>query len=111
LFGAFGGDKVESITGMDFVTGLLGNTTVLSKAQSWISISIIFLFTLLVFRNVQKTRRDAKAAIIAQYIDLAKYKDHECLKTRTLHLEGVLPYDSSGMAIEKHLNDILKKRA
>jgi hypothetical protein len=62
LFGAFGKEK-ESLSGMDFVTGLLSGTTVLSKAQSWVSITIIFLFTLLIFRSIQKTRRDAKVAI------------------------------------------------
>ena len=69
------------------------------------------MFTIIIFDIIRKTRRDAKVVIADQYIDLAKYKDHECLKTRTIHVQGVLPTDQTGMAIEQHLNDILKKRA
>lgn len=42
---------------------------------------------------------------------MSRYKDHECLKTRTLHVKGVLPQDSTGLGIERHLNKILEERA
>ena len=48
---------------MDFVTGILSNTTVLSKAQSWVSIFIVLTYTVLIFDAVVKTRRYAKVAI------------------------------------------------
>ena len=41
---------------------------------------------------------------------MSKYKDHECLKTRTIHVKGVLSNDRTGNGIERFLNDILKKR-
>lgn len=41
---------------------------------------------------------------------MSKYKDHECLKTRTIHLKGVLSNDRTGNGIEKYLNEILRKR-
>jgi hypothetical protein len=64
---------------------------VLSPQRAWVSILIIFVFTLLTIRIVQKTRRDAKVALESYYQDMSKYKDHECLKARTLHIKGVLP--------------------
>lgn len=41
---------------------------------------------------------------------MSRYKDHECLKTRTLHLKGVIPEDRTGQGIENHLNKILMKK-
>ena len=41
---------------------------------------------------------------------MSKYKDHECLKTRTIHVKGVLSNDRTGNGIERYLNDILRKR-
>ena len=41
---------------------------------------------------------------------MSKYKDHECLKTRTIHVNGVLSNDRTGNGIERYLNDILRKR-
>jgi len=49
---------------------------------------------------VQKTRRDAKVALESYYQDMSKYKDHESLKVRTLHIKGVLPEDRTGQGIE-----------
>jgi hypothetical protein len=40
---------------------------------------------------------------------MSRYKDHECLKTRTLHVKGVLPEDRTGLGIEAHFNNILKR--
>lgn len=42
---------------------------------------------------------------------MSHYKDHECLKTRTLHIKGVLPDDRTGNGIEQYLNKILVKRS
>jgi hypothetical protein len=74
------------------------------------SISIIFIFTMLTIRIVQKTRRDAKVALESYYQDMSKYKDQECLKARTIHIKGVLPHDLAGEGIEKYLNSILEKK-
>jgi hypothetical protein len=49
---------------------------------------------------VQKTRRDAKVALESFYQDMSKYKDHECLKARTMHIKGVLPHDRTGHGVE-----------
>lgn len=90
------------------LTGQLDGQMELSKVKAWMSISIAFLFTLLTIRIVQKTRRDAKVALESFYQDMSKYKDHECLKTRTIHVKGVLSNDRTGDEIEKYLNTILK---
>jgi hypothetical protein len=74
-----------------------------------VSITIIFMFTILTISIVQKTRRDAKVALECFYQDMSKYKDFECLKARTLHIKGVLPGDKSGEGIEAHLNALLKR--
>ena len=42
---------------------------------------------------------------------MSKYKDHESLKVRTLHIKGVLPEDRTGQGIESHLNQILARRS
>ena len=42
---------------------------------------------------------------------MSKYKDHECLKARTLHIKGVLSHDRSGDGILSYLNKILKQKA
>jgi hypothetical protein len=42
---------------------------------------------------------------------MSRFKDHECLKTRTLHIKGVLPDDRTGNGIEAHLNKILEKKS
>jgi len=42
---------------------------------------------------------------------MSHYKDHECLKTRTLHIKGVLPDDRTGNGIEQYFNKILMKRS
>jgi hypothetical protein len=81
----------------DFEFSLFGDKTLadknyeLSTEQAWASIVIIFMFTMLTIRIVQKTRRDAKVALEAFHQDMSKYKDQECLKTRTIHIKGVLP--------------------
>ena len=78
--------------------------------EAWVSIVITFLFTLLtIWYLVQKTRRDAKNALESFYQDMSRYKDHECLKTRTLHVKGVLPQDTTGLAMEAHLNKLLQQ--
>ena len=56
------------------------------------------------------TRRDAKEALENFYQDMSKYKDHECLKARTIHIQGILPQDRTGDGIYNYLNDILKKK-
>lgn len=68
----------------------------LTQSQAWIKLFVIFTFTLLTIRIVQKTRRDGKVALESFYQDMSRYKDHECLKTRTLHLKGVIPEDRTG---------------
>jgi len=60
---------------------------------------------------VQKTRRDAKVALESFYQDMSRYKDHECLKARTMHCKGVLPHDRTGLGVESYLNSILKQRS
>jgi len=60
---------------------------------------------------VQKTRRDALVALESFYQGMSKYKDHECLKARTLHIKGVLPQDRSGDGLLSYLNKILKSKA
>ena len=42
---------------------------------------------------------------------MSRYRDHECLKTRTLHVKGVLPDDRTGNGIEQHLNKILAQNS
>jgi len=42
---------------------------------------------------------------------MSKYKDHECLKARTLHIKGVLQHDRSGDGILSYLNRILKAKS
>lgn len=65
----------------DFEFSLFGNKKAeasnhLSYYQSWMSILIIFVFTMLTIRLlVQKTRRDAKVALETYYQDMSKYKD------------------------------------
>lgn len=75
------------------------------------SITIIFVFTMLTIRIVQKTRRDAKVALESYYQDMSKYKDQECLKARTIHIKGVLPHDLTGEGIEAYLNKVLKENS
>ena len=41
---------------------------------------------------------------------MSRYKDHECLKARTLHIKGVLQHDRSGDGILAYLNRILKNK-
>ena len=84
---------------------------ILSETKAWVSIFVIFLFTSLTIRTVQKTRRDAKVALETFYQDMSKYKDHECLKARTVHIKGILPQDRTGDGIVNHLNKILKKKS
>lgn len=74
--------------------------TALETHRAWISIFIIFTFSVLTIRLVQKTRRDARVALESYYSDMSRFKDHECLKTRTLHIKGVLPDDRTGNGIE-----------
>lgn len=103
----------------DFVFSIFGHrskssgkaTGMLSEEKAWVSITVIFLFTLLTIRIVQKTRRDAKVALESYYQDMSKYKDHECLKARTLHIEGVIPADRTGDGVKRHLNNILRQKS
>jgi hypothetical protein len=69
------------------------------------------MFTLLTIRIVQKTRRDAKVALESFYQDMSRYKDHECLKARTMHIKGVLPHDRTGDGVQHYLNKILKNKS
>lgn len=85
--------------------------TQLATYRAWISIFIIFTFSFLTIRIVQKTRRDARIALESYYQDMSHYRDHECLKTRTLHVKGVLPDDRTGNGIEAHLNKILAQKS
>lgn len=80
----------------------------LSDQKAWVSIAITLIFTILTIRMVQKTRRDALVALESFYQSMSKYKDHECLKARTLHIKGVLSHDRSGDGILSYLNKILK---
>ena len=84
---------------------------VLATHRAWISIFIVFTFSFLTIRFVQKTRRDARIALESYYQDMSHYRDHECLKTRTLHIKGVLPDDRTGNGLEMHLNKILAERS
>lgn len=85
--------------------------TALATHRAWISIFIIFTFSVLTIRLVQKTRRDARIALESYYSDMSRFKDHECLKTRTLHIKGVLPDDRTGSGLEAHLNKILAQKS
>jgi hypothetical protein len=82
----------------------------LQTHRAWISIFIVFTFSLLTIRLVQKTRRDGRIAYESYYHDMSRFRDHECLKTRTLHVKGVLPDDRTGNGIELHLNKILAQK-
>ena len=72
----------------------------MTPQKSWVSICIIFLFTLLTIRSVQKTRRDAKVALESYMADMTQFKDSECLKSRTILVKGILPQDRTGEGIE-----------
>lgn len=116
----FGEDKQDAevehenkIDGIDIFKNVVARHSIseeLTTQQAWIKIFVIFTFTLLAIRIVQKTRRDGKVALESFHQDMSRYKDHECLKTRTIHLKGVIPEDRTGQGIENHLNKILKKR-
>lgn len=82
--------------------------TNLTANRAWISIFVIFSFTGLTLYMAQRTRRESKIALETFYRDMSHYKDHECLKTRTLHVKGVLPDDRTGNGIEQYLNKILQ---
>jgi len=47
----------------------------LSGTKAWVSITIIFMFTMLTIHIVQKTRRDAKVSLESYYQDMSRYKD------------------------------------
>lgn len=51
----------------DLVSNISRNNEELSSQKAWLSITIIFTFTLLTIRIVQKTRRDAKVALESFY--------------------------------------------
>ena len=85
--------------------------TNLQTYRAWISIFVICTFTMLTIGLVQKTRRDAKVTLESYHHDMSHYKDHECLKTRTLHIKGVLPDDRTGNGVEAYLNKILVMRS
>lgn len=119
LFGNFSGkndkdkgvDEYSPENAMELITGLIKNQSDLSTTQVWTAITVTLIFTLLTIQIVQKTRRDAKVAYEIFHVDMSRYKDQEALKTRTLHVKGVLSQDTTGLGIENHLNEILKKRA
>ena len=50
-------------------------------------------------------------ALESFYQDMSKYKDHECLKARTIHIKGLLQSDRTGDGIHQYLDDILKKKS
>ena len=50
-------------------------------------------------------------ALESFYQDMSRYKDHECLKARTMHIKGVLPHDRTGEGVEAYLNDILRQKS
>lgn len=83
----------------------------LSTYRAWISIFIICTFSFLTIRIVQKTRRDGRIALESYHQDMSHYRDHECLKTRTLHIKGVLPDDRTGNGVEAYLNKILMQKS
>jgi hypothetical protein len=120
-FRVFGEDKVfkgkqekeMKIDGIDIFKNVVARhneSEELTTVQAWIKIFVIFTFTMLTIRIVQKTRRDGKVALETFHQDMSRYKDHECLKTRTIHLKGVIPEDRTGQGIENHLNKILKSK-
>ena len=49
-------------------------------------------------------------ALESYYQDMSRYRDHECLKARTLHIEGVIPQDRTGDGVKRHLNNILRQK-
>ena len=102
------GNNHPEFNGMNLITGLIGRTSELSRLEAWVAITITFSYVILTMQTVRKIRRDAKVAYQSFYKDMSRYKDQECLKTRTLHLKGVLPQDTTGLGIERHLNKILQ---
>ena len=117
VFISFASQFVLWLVDPDFEFSIFGDNRMqetkseLSSAKAWVSICIIFIFTMLTIRIVQKTRRDAKVALESYYQDMSKYKDQECLKARTIHIKGVLPQDRTGEGIELYLNKILKSKS
>lgn len=110
--GNFDLDDQDSVTQTkELIKNGLFNHIELSTQKAWLSIFIIFMFTLLTIRIVQKTRRDAKVALESFYQDMSRYKDHECLKARTMHIKGVLPHDRTGDGVQNYLNKILKQKS
>ena len=94
-------EKEMKIDGIDIFKNVVARhneSEELTTVQAWIKIF------------VQKTRRDGKVALETFHQDMSRYKDHECLKTRTIHLKGVIPEDRTGQGIENHLNKILKTK-
>lgn len=81
------------------------NNKELTRLRSWVHVALVFVFTILTIRAVQKVRRDAKIAYLFYYREMNKNKDHEWLKARTIHVKGVPPEDRSG----NNLKNILER--
>ena len=84
------------------------NNKELTYARSWTHVALIFIFTMLTIRAVQKTRADAKIAYQFSFNDMSKSSDHEWLKARTVHVKGIAKEDRRGDFMKKKLEEFLK---
>jgi len=80
-FSFFGNQENEDDSGkkkistLDLISGLYRDQGELSEQKAWMSILLIFIFTIMTIYMVQNTRKDAKLAMENFYQDMSKYKD------------------------------------
>jgi len=69
---------------------------------------LVILFSIIVIGQIVKIRQDARKAYKFYYKSTSSFHDHEFLKSRTLHVKGLLPEDRRGDSLKHHLNNLLQ---
>ena len=92
---------------------LIEHTTLNNKEmtflRSWVHVGLVIFFSILTIGQIVKIRQDARKAYKFYYKQTSLIHDHEFLKSRTLHVKGLLPEDRRGDNLKNQMNQILEK--
>jgi len=80
----------------------------LTPITSWIHVGLAFLFTLATFKTVSDLREEAKEAYVEYEREKNRVKDHDWMRARTLHVQGLLPKDRRGDMLRNEIEVMLK---
>lgn len=99
---------VSSTSGEEWFEKMTLNNKELTALSCWVHTILLIVFSAATMYTFYQMKHEARTIYVRMQLENSKTKDHEWLKTRTVHVRGLAPNDRKGEALVKKLNKELE---